>query len=490
MKTVQEISMHHAFINRVELEKEADSLLAKMVLWARRGGSQQAPFSPMLQCRLGQTLALVATERPHTLKTIIPALNYLLQGGQSKGDICAQMTAVGRQHLSVGILRLLRIAPKYLSNQGPEYEQLLQLRQAINVLDDSTSSKTDSSSSTTTAPASSLSGNNVVTLLSGVHSSDPRKRKLEEMAAAAAVQAQQKADSLKREEAKSVSTDARRGTVQSQYEGYEDGDGEDSDDEMGLDEESIRQNAVSAVEAHMSQSEARLSKRAKIDDLLDHLTGTDSSVPPAASGVSLTAPLTTSTSSLASSLSASTHTTTTHSNITSLASDLGDFPKTYVGNSLRLVSLLPSGSGSVSLLQSIPPPAEVYSDLSLGSLSKLINQTICIKKNSILPQDSYSLKFSHVSFLSSCLELKLVMRMIFSMSARDVDQHRAYLQLMSSKAIGSATVSRPTIQHVALLKSRGQHASLLSTAAVKEGGGSRRPGGQLTTVPKDVLLPR
>lgn len=184
-KGVQEISMHHAFINRVELEKEADSLLAKMVLWARRGGSQHAPFSPSVQCHLAQTLASIATERPATLKTILPALTYMLNGDQAKGNICTQMSAVGKQQLSVGILRLLRVAPKQLSDHGAELDQLQQLRQALSILDGSSESQKSSAEST------------VVSLLSGVHSSDPRKRKLEQMAAAAALKSQQEADALK-----------------------------------------------------------------------------------------------------------------------------------------------------------------------------------------------------------------------------------------------------------------------------------------------------
>ena len=496
-KTVQEISMHHAFINRVELEKEADSLLAKMVLWARRGGSQQAPFSPKILCQLGQTLALLATERPTTLKTVIPSLNYLLQGGASKGegDVCAQMTAVGRQQLSVGILRLLRIAPKYMSNQGSEHEQLLQLRQAIHVLDDSSSSSSSGTStshtnsdSATTAQTSSLSGNSVVALLSGVHSSDPRKRKLEQLAAAAAVQAQQKADSIKQVANNDSLSATTQGIEQNEY------GGEESDDDMNLDEETIRRSAVSAVEAHLSAGpggggslDSRNPKRAKIEDMLDHLTGDKDSTPlsPSAAGfseVTLLPP--TASSALAANIpSSSSHPAA----VTSLAAELGDFPKNSVGNSLRLVSLLPAGTSggdgggarSAAHLQSIPPPVEVYSDLSLGSLAKLINQTIITKRNSSNLQDSYSSIFSHLSMLSSCLELKLAMRMTLSMSARDADQHRAYLQQLSIKAVASGSVSRPSIQHVALLKSRGQHDGMLSSTLPNE-----------KAVPKDVLLPR
>jgi hypothetical protein len=483
-KTIQEISMHHAFINRVELEKEADSLLAKMVLWARRGGSQQAPFSPMVQCRLGQTLALVATERPSALKTIIPALHYLLLGGADQGAVCAQMTAVGRQQLSVSILRLLRVAPKHLSAQGPEHDQLLQLRQAVDLLDDSktvSSSSSGGGGSGGAAPASS-SGSSVVTLLSGVHSSDPRKRKLEERAAAAALLAQQKADSLK-QEVKSESVEGA-GTAQSEYTGYEEEADDDYDEDLNLDEEAIRQHAVSAVEAHLSISQP--SKRAKLDDLLDDLTGrtAPASAPVSASASAIALPLasiSTPTAPPLSSSSSGVAPTTTHSNITSLASDLGDLPSNSVGNSLRLVSLIPSGTGGN--LQAIPPPVEVYSDLSLGSLAKLINQTILV-----LPH-----KNSHASLLSSCLELKLVMRMILSMSVRDFDQHRAFLQLMTRKVLGAGTVTRQSIQHVPLLKSRGHHARLLrpdppsselgvSTLSVSTS--------LLAEVPKVVLLPR
>ena len=437
-KTVQEISMHHAFINRVELEKEAESLLAKMVLWARRGGSQQASFSPMVQCRLGQALSTIATERTSTLKIIVPALNYMLQGGPNKSNFCSQISAIDKQKLSVSVLRLLRVAPKFMTSEN---EQLQQLKQTISVLDDVVSPTNDS--------ASTVGGSNVVTLLSGVHSSDPRKRKLEQMAAAAAVQAQQKVDSLKQVDEKNGATSGGGNVKFGEYTNFEEGD--EYDDDTNFDEESIRQSAVSAVEARMTAS-----KRTKLDDMLNDLTGTSSGTIPEKKipeTIVLAPPVT-----------ATSHIPT----VTALTADLGDFPKSSFGNSLRLVSLednVQLGSAPSIILQPIPPPLEVYSDLALSNLSKLINQAILVKK--------IDKKISHVCLLSSQLELKLILRMILSMSSRDLDQQRAFIQLSKTNALQS-TMTRPSIQHISLLKSRVQHEGLVSPEIV----------------PKDVILPR
>jgi hypothetical protein len=247
---------------------------------------------------------------------------------------------------------------------------------------------------------------------------------------------------------------------------------------MELDEESIRRNALSAVEARLASSGNNFTesgpsaKRSKIDDMLVNLTG--SAGIPSATGATTVS--TTSSSIAIDDFPVSSAHSGPQSNMTVLASDLGDFPKNSVGNSLRLVSLV--SNGTISHLQSIPPPVEVYSDLSMVSLSTLIKQTI-----SFSPQKSY--KFSHASLLSSCLELKLVMRMVLSMSSRDLDQHRAYLEALASKSPGGgALLTRQTIQNVTLLKSRGHHQSFLGSLEGDQGDSSQYH------VPKAVLLPR
>jgi hypothetical protein len=85
---VNEISLHHPFINRNDIEKEADATLAKMVLWARRGGPQNHSFSATLMAHLGGSLGRIVNERPKSATTIIPALIFLIQ---AKGSMLANM---------------------------------------------------------------------------------------------------------------------------------------------------------------------------------------------------------------------------------------------------------------------------------------------------------------------------------------------------------------------------------------------------------------
>lgn len=258
------------------------------------------------------------------------------------------------------------------------------------------------------------------------------------------------------------------------YVEYEDGD--EYDNEMEVDEESIRRNALTAVEARLSAAQ---SKRTKIDDMLDKLTGSSSASATSDTKVIASENDVSGGSSIdIESTSTAIDPETLLNVTTTLASDLGDFPKSTVGHSLRLVSLVISGAAGH--LQSIPPPVEVYSDLAMANLSKLIKQTI-----SFLPQKSY--KFSHVSVLSSCLELKLVLRMVLAMSSRDLDQHRAYLEFLSNKNnAGGGMLTRQTVQSVSLLRSRGHHKSLLSHFK----GGDQLHDAVRFIVPKVVLLPR
>lgn len=49
-----DIPLHHPFINRNDLEQEAESIFSKMLLWASKGGPQGHPFSPSQMSLLGK----------------------------------------------------------------------------------------------------------------------------------------------------------------------------------------------------------------------------------------------------------------------------------------------------------------------------------------------------------------------------------------------------------------------------------------------------
>jgi Symplekin/PTA1 N-terminal len=49
-----DIPLHHPFINRNDLEQEAESIFSKMLLWASKGGPQGHPFSPAQMALLGE----------------------------------------------------------------------------------------------------------------------------------------------------------------------------------------------------------------------------------------------------------------------------------------------------------------------------------------------------------------------------------------------------------------------------------------------------
>jgi hypothetical protein len=72
-----DIPLHHPFINRNDLEQEAESIFSKMLLWASKGGPQGHPFSPSQMALLGGTIANIASLRP---KKSTNAATALMQG--------------------------------------------------------------------------------------------------------------------------------------------------------------------------------------------------------------------------------------------------------------------------------------------------------------------------------------------------------------------------------------------------------------------------
>lgn len=80
------ISLHHAFLNKDQIEGEAKSLLTKLTLWAIRGGPQGAPFTGQQLGELGIVLAGVAKERPKEYHSILPAVTFLVSSLNEGGD--------------------------------------------------------------------------------------------------------------------------------------------------------------------------------------------------------------------------------------------------------------------------------------------------------------------------------------------------------------------------------------------------------------------
>lgn len=78
--SITEISLHHPFINRSDLESEAEAELSKLVLWATRGGPHGYPFSPALMGQLGYSIGKIACARPTCAKIVIPAVIFIVSG--------------------------------------------------------------------------------------------------------------------------------------------------------------------------------------------------------------------------------------------------------------------------------------------------------------------------------------------------------------------------------------------------------------------------
>ena len=58
-----DIPLHHPFINRNDLEQEAESIFSKLLLWASKGGPQGHPFTPGQMSLLGtRIISLIFTK--------------------------------------------------------------------------------------------------------------------------------------------------------------------------------------------------------------------------------------------------------------------------------------------------------------------------------------------------------------------------------------------------------------------------------------------
>ena len=75
---IMNIPFHHPSIDRNALELEAESLFTRLLLWARRGGPQESPFSLLLMSQLLGAISKIAIEKPTMRGKAAQALSYLL----------------------------------------------------------------------------------------------------------------------------------------------------------------------------------------------------------------------------------------------------------------------------------------------------------------------------------------------------------------------------------------------------------------------------
>eukprot|EP01038_Epipyxis_sp_PR26KG_P007092 gene7092-9677_t len=128
-KNAEDIPLHHQFINRNELQQEAEDNFSKMLLWASKGGAQNNPFSATLMSELGQTIANVASLRPKNAGNAANAISVMIQG---KGNMSSQMTGIERENLARATNRLLRAATAFT---GQSKEVIQKLRDAVQSLE-------------------------------------------------------------------------------------------------------------------------------------------------------------------------------------------------------------------------------------------------------------------------------------------------------------------------------------------------------------------
>ena len=376
-RTLLEIPLHHAFIDRNDIEKEADSTLSRTVLWARRGGPQGFRFPPAVMSQLGQTIANVAAERVDRFKVIVPALVFLVSGA---GNMCAQMTPPARQQLSFALVRVIRAVKTPAASTGVDPDDLLgKLQDALAELE-----KLNGGSTTAVSTGAASSSTAAVALanMANISDADPRKRRLLNTVAMAEAYAQEVISSSDNGPPQAATTN--EGADISEPSEDEDNDDDDMEEEEEvIDEEGIRASAVAAVDAAESQLDSAANKKMRIDDLLAGANPL--------SIVSGNAGMSTWGSGIVPSGIFS-PTSAPESGCSVPANDLGAFPSD-AATSMRLVTLQHAATPTSSTMrndprkpassrktecpfESITPPADVYSDLALGSLSRLLNGAI------------------------------------------------------------------------------------------------------------------
>jgi len=137
-QTVEEISLHHPFVSKTEIQRVAEDYFTKVLLWsgnctrrpvvihcspcatvpisslsdtssshahAGKGGPQGYPFPPNLMSSLGQLIANVSSARLKYGTIGAKALVFMIQG---KGSVADVMTGADREGLARAVHRLIR----------------------------------------------------------------------------------------------------------------------------------------------------------------------------------------------------------------------------------------------------------------------------------------------------------------------------------------------------------------------------------------------
>jgi hypothetical protein len=99
-----DIPLHHPFINRNDIEQEAESLISKLLLWASKGGPQGFPFTPNEMSQLGQSIASISSIRHRFLGQATPAVMAIL----GKTGLCEEMSGLSRENLAKSLHRMMR----------------------------------------------------------------------------------------------------------------------------------------------------------------------------------------------------------------------------------------------------------------------------------------------------------------------------------------------------------------------------------------------
>ena len=99
-----EIPLHHTFLNRDEIIKEAESLFTKTMIWANKGGPQGAPLTPNCLSQLAQTIVNISSTRSKHMSSAVSAVIALVD----KPTVCEKMSASSREHLARAFQRLIR----------------------------------------------------------------------------------------------------------------------------------------------------------------------------------------------------------------------------------------------------------------------------------------------------------------------------------------------------------------------------------------------
>jgi hypothetical protein len=149
-KTAEDISLHHPFISRTEIQNLAEENMTRALLWASKGGPHGYSFSPTLMSLLGQVIANVSATKLKHATSVALALVALVQG---KGNLSQEMNNLDRQQLARAVHALLRAASAHHAAAADSEGALPKLRAAVGALEALGVDTTTAAAATTTSAA-------------------------------------------------------------------------------------------------------------------------------------------------------------------------------------------------------------------------------------------------------------------------------------------------------------------------------------------------